>query len=331
MHVKASTVRLQLCLILALDGIFLGLTQRLATRKCQEFLQKNTKTTFATPLTLHAEVISFTSRNCSDSVDLIVNGEAADRGEFPHQALLGYSGNGSVVQRYEFLCGGSLISERFVLTAAHCGAPQIVRLGEHNLREVEDEEDFEVEAFIKHPTYSVKASYHDIAVVKLVEQVSFDFYVRPACLWTSIPLNVSSVIATGFGVTEFAGNSSDVLMKVRLQLRDRSSCAEKFEFDRKFKLGVRQEQLCVGSQQDGKDTCQGDSGGPIQVVTDAGSCMYHIVGVTSLGISCGVGKAENIYTQVASYLDWIEDTVWPGERKVIKQRFPDHVIYFPEN
>ncbi|XP_039440409.1 serine protease snake-like [Culex pipiens pallens] len=330
MLATAITVRLLLYLVFALDGIIPASTQRVAERKCQEFLAKNTKTTLSIPLSLHAEIITLTTRNCSDSVDLIINGEEAARGEFPHQALLGYPVN-DTAKRYEFRCGGSLISERFVLTAAHCGTPRVVRLGEHSLSEVEDEEDFEVEAFFKHPNYTVKASYHDIAVVKLVELVEFDYYVRPACLWTSVPLNLSSVIATGFGVTEFAGNTSDVLMKVRLQLRDRSSCAEKFEFERKFKLGVREEQLCVGSQKDGKDTCQGDSGGPIQVVTDGRTCMYHIVGVTSLGVSCGVGKAENIYTQVASYLDWIEDTVWPGERRTAPQRFPDHVIYFPED
>lgn len=154
------------------------------------------------------------SRNCSDSVDLIINGEEAARGEFPHQALLGYPVN-ATAKRYEFRCGGSLISERFVLTAAHCGTPRVVRLGEHSLSEVEDEEDFEVEAFFKHPNYTVKASYHDIAVVKLVELVEFDYYVRPACLWTSVPLNLSSVIATGFGVTEFGKAFLDLYLNCK--------------------------------------------------------------------------------------------------------------------
>lgn len=113
-----------------------------------------------------------------------------------------------------------------------------------------------------------------------------------------------------------AGSGSNVLMKVRLMFMPKASCQEKFEFDRRFKQGVLDGQLCVGSQKDGKDTCQGDSGGPIQTVTDPKTCMYHIVGVTSVGTSCGAGKAENIYTQVASYLDWIEDTVWPGQREL---------------
>ncbi|KAL9707705.1 hypothetical protein quinque_011223 [Culex quinquefasciatus] len=286
---------------------------RVSELKCQQYLEQNSRRTMGAALTLNPDIFVVTTVNCSDSVDLIVNGEEAARGEFPHQALLGYSDGGD---GYEFRCGGSLISDRFVLTAAHCGTPRVVRLGEHSLSDEEDEEDIEVGAFYKHPGYTVKASYNDIALVKLVRGVDFYNFVRPACLWTSTELNISTVIATGFGHTKFAGSGSNVLMKVRLTFMPKASCQEKFEFDRRFKQGVLDGQLCVGSQKDGKDTCQGDSGGPIQTVTDPKTCMYHIVGVTSVGTSCGAGKAENIYTQVASYLDWIEDTVWPGQREL---------------
>uniref|UniRef100_A0A1Q3FMU3 Putative trypsin-like serine protease n=1 Tax=Culex tarsalis TaxID=7177 RepID=A0A1Q3FMU3_CULTA len=311
---------LQLSILLAAvllnDRVSVAL--QLSEHKCREFLQQNTRRTMGAALTLNPEIIVYSAANCSDSVDLIVNGEEVGRGEFPHQALLGYFAkldeNGT--KEVTFKCGGSLISERFVLTAAHCGTPQVVRLGEHNLSEEEDEEDFEVERFYKHPNYTLKASYNDIALVKLMSDVEFYNFVRPACLWSNTALNISTVIATGFGATQFIGTGSNVLMKVRLMFMPKASCQERFEFDRRFKRGILEGQLCVGSQKDGKDTCQGDSGGPIQTVTDPKTCMYHIVGVTSLGTSCGAGKAENIYTQVASYLDWIEDMVWPGQREL---------------
>ncbi|KAL9707707.1 hypothetical protein quinque_011225 [Culex quinquefasciatus] len=160
----------------------------------------------------------------------------------------------------------------------------------------------------------MNASYDDIALVKIARDVSFTSHVRPACLWTDTALNLTTVIATGFGNLDFAYESSNHLMKVRLQIKARESCVKKFKFQRKFRLGIQNKQLCIGSQQNGTDTCQGDSGGPIQTITDPKSCMYHVVGVTSTGASCGGGKADNVYIQVASYLDWIERIVWLGER-----------------
>lgn len=124
-------------------------------------------------------------------------------------------------------------------------------------------------------------------------------------------------------------------MKVTLDLLNNTYCEEKFAGKRLFKEGIRDEQLCVGSLLDSKDTCNGDSGGPIQVVTDASTCTFHIVGVTSTGNTCGVGRTDSIYTQVASFIDWIEDEVWPGERQVspkialIEER--DYRVVFPDD
>ncbi|XP_055644449.1 serine protease snake-like isoform X2 [Toxorhynchites rutilus septentrionalis] len=290
------------------------------------------RTTIASPLLLNPFVIKFESSNCSTSVDLIVNGEAAKRGEFPHQALLGLIKESSP-EEIDFFCGGSLISERHVLTAAHCEDPTVVRLGEHDLREDESQVDFEVDEMVRHPNYTLRLSYHDIALVRLNTAVMFSSFMRPACLWTSVPLNQSTVIATGFGLTEFAGNGSSILMKVTLDVMNKTSCEEKFAGTKLFKQGIRDEQLCVGSQQEAKDTCNGDSGGPIQVVTDSSTCVLHIVGVTSVGNSCGVGRTDSIYTEVARYIDWIEGEVWPGERriepKLAAEVENDHRIMFP--
>ncbi|KAL1401307.1 hypothetical protein pipiens_006716, partial [Culex pipiens pipiens] len=267
---------------------------------CQKYADKNIRISWAAPLVIDPEPIPLKAPNCSDSIDLIVNGEEAGEGEFPHQAVLGYASNETGnIGGYQFLCGGSLISERFVLTAAHCGPPQVVRLGVFDLREIGDGLIFDVAAFYKHPNYSMNASYDDIALVKIARDVSFTSHVRPACLWTDTALE-----------SNHAYESSNHLMKVRLQIKARESCVKKFKFQRKFRLGIQNKQLCIGSQQNGTDTCQGDSGGPIQTITDPKSCMYHVVGVTSTGASCGGGKADNVYIQVASYLDWIERIVW---------------------
>lgn len=134
-----------------------------------------------------------------------MGGERARLGEFPHQALLGYP---SETNQIEFKCGGSLISKRFVLTAAHCSKgvdnPTVVRLAELDLAvEDDDQVDFDVEQIIKHPKYSQKQAYNDIALVKLAQDVLFTKMLRPACLWAGREINTTQALATGFGHTEY--------------------------------------------------------------------------------------------------------------------------------
>ncbi|XP_062552764.1 serine protease snake-like [Armigeres subalbatus] len=312
---------------------------RISERKCKEYIAQNTEQSIGGTLSLDPELVVYERTNCSTSVDLIINGVEALIGEFPHQALLGKPKENSTSE-LDFYCGGSLISEWFVLTAAHCQRPMIVRLGEHDLREQSfDEEDYEISDYIKHPMYKISKSYYDIALVQLATKIEFHSLVRPSCLWTSDPFNMSSVVATGYGATENGGHNSPVLMKVRLNVMDREKCENRFEWNRKFSDGIKEEQLCVGSQEGGKDTCNGDSGGPIQVATDVNTCAYYIVGITSFGGACGTGTSESVYTKVASYLDWIEETVWPSEWLQLRQdlgtespkSFNDGRIYFPDD
>ncbi|EDS26917.1 brachyurin [Culex quinquefasciatus] len=169
-------------------------------------------------------------------------------------------------------------------------------------------------AFYKHPNHKFKSAYNDIALIKLDQNVKFSKIIRPACLWTGSALNVSSVIATGFGLNDTAGDKADILQKVMLDFLDREQCDEKFGSLAKFPRGVVDSQLCIGSKRGGKDTCQGDSGGPVQVITEPKGCTYHVLGLTSTALQgCGIGQSEAIYTRVSSYIDWIERIVWPEQ------------------
>lgn len=289
--------------------------QQISQRKCAEFSKQTKLLSTGIALTLDPDPIVFESFNCSKSVDLIVGGEDAKAGEFPHQVLLGWKvdRNGTLVN--DFKCGGSLISERFVLTAAHCmkfGSPQIVRLGELDLTDESDDEfDVGIEYIRRHPEHRFKSSYHDIALIKLNQTIPFTYYIRPACLWDTIAMNVTSVIATGFGNTEFEGEKmSDTLRKVQLDFLSRSECEKQYLGTRNFDAGIQDSQLCIGSEREGRDACQGDSGGPVQVITEPKGCTYHVLGVTSTGAACGIGRSPSIYTRVASYIDWIEKEVW---------------------
>ncbi|XP_062552581.1 serine protease snake-like isoform X2 [Armigeres subalbatus] len=267
-------------------------------------------------LVLNPTPTDFTSFNCSKAVDLIVGGEEAKYGEFRHQALLGWETNNT--GEYRFDCGGTVISDRYVLTAAHCAskgnhknaAPVIVRFAEHDLRIAEDEFDIEIESIKRYPEHRFRYSYHDIALVRLKERLLFSDLVRPACLWDNEETNVTSVIATGFGRMDVADEQgSDTLRKVQLNVMDIDDCNPHFFGTRSFPRGMTDGQLCIGSPRGGKDTCQGDSGGPVQVLVNPNGCIYHVIGVTSIGTGCG-SMTPAVYTKVASYIDWIEKTVW---------------------
>uniref|UniRef100_A0A2M4AQS8 Putative trypsin-like serine protease n=1 Tax=Anopheles triannulatus TaxID=58253 RepID=A0A2M4AQS8_9DIPT len=292
--------------------------QRLAVQKCAEYAKIITKTQALIPLTINPKPITYKIYNCTNVVQLIVGGEQAKYGEFPHHALLGYPREGNP-NEYDFRCGGSLISDRHILTAAHCFSeddPKVVRLGEYDTTfESEDEVQFGIVGVRKHPNYLNQRSYNDIALVKLDRQVWFTKNIRPACLWDSEYRNMTSYIATGFGHNETVGIAlSTTMMKVQLDEFPVDDCAQAFFGHKRFKNGIQDGQMCVGSIVGGKDTCQGDSGGPLQTVTNPKSCIYHIVGITSVGGACGVGQSKAVYTKVSFYLDWIESNVWGANK-----------------
>lgn len=208
-------------------------------------------------------------------------------------------------------------------------------------------QDFTVVERIKHPNFKSPAKYDDIALLRLDRNVTFNQYVRPACLADQYKPYTKKAIASGWGLTEFQGKPSNALMKVVLELYSQQECNITYANDisRQLKFGIVEDtQLCAGSHTERKDTCQvgrdvnrnydddftalrvrlipniinpythllqGDSGGPLQVYHQSQSCMYEIVGVTSFGKGCGSVDTPGVYTRVYHYLEWIESIVWP--------------------
>lgn len=245
------------------------------------------------------------------AVELIIDGTAAKPREFPHMAVLGIKANSA----YKWICGGSLISDRFVLTAAHCIIDElnIVRLGDSNLLKTTDDQyagNFEISENIVHPGYNRASHYNDIALIKLNRLIQFNENVRPLCLPVNSDPIRNKLIATGWGRTSYFSKNSNKLLKVQLDYFTAEECGPVFKNQASLSQGIVNTQLCYGSRVDSKDTCNGDSGGPIQLPHDNLHCMYKIYGITSLGLSCGNQNIPAIYTNVVPYVQWIEGIVW---------------------
>ncbi|CAG9791050.1 unnamed protein product [Diatraea saccharalis] len=273
---------------------------------------------------------------------IAVGGRSTLPGEFPHMGAIGWK---SVLGSWIFKCGGSLISDRFVLTAGHCSKasardttiadvdPKIVRLADKNILDL-DEDGFKIEhvdaiilRIFTHPDYKPPKKYNDIAIIELQEKVVFTRFIQPACLYNgsdneSVGQKASM---TGWGVVETVNRTtSPELQVVVLDVLDSKLCDDllKPSCNRHW-CGLKHHQICAGVLKGGVDACQGDSGGPLQIQmslpqTNEEECqifkscrrMYQVIGVTSFGVGCALPDLPGVYTKVSSYLDWIEDIVW---------------------
>ncbi|XP_016952777.1 serine protease snake [Drosophila biarmipes] len=259
----------------------------------------------------NAPIIYKTLDKCTSYAPLVIGGGPALPKEFPHAARLGHrEDNGEV----EWFCGGTLISNLHVLTAAHClyspqGSVNIVRLGDLEFdtnNDDADPEDFTVKNFTIHPGYNHPAIYNDIAVVRLGKPVTFNEYKHPACLPFVDGRSVGSFIAIGWGQLEIVPRTENKqLQKVKLY-NYKTRCSMTADKNEELPEGYNATtQLCIGSSEH-KDTCNGDSGGPVLIYHKDYPCMYHVMGITSIGVACDTPDLPAMYTRVHFYLDWIK-------------------------
>ncbi|XP_038110978.1 serine protease snake [Culex quinquefasciatus] len=272
-----SVVLLLLCLELAVS-------QRISEQKCSTYSQL-----FA----------------CQQSND----NSAVQESPFPHYALLSWS-NDEILKSYHFDCAGALISDRFVLTVAHCanaGTPKVVRLGA-NGHNYENSLDYKVDEMIVHPNFNSKRSYHDIALVKLKTSVVFSEFIKPACLWNDQSLKNSPVFAIGTGKI----NGTNHTKPIPLNVLDKNECRRQFVTKNFYPRGIAAEQqMCIGRSKAGnRDNCFSGDGNPVQVSAEPPGWGPQVVGLMAHGNTCSAGKSAAIYTKVAAYIDWIEKSVW---------------------
>ncbi|CAJ0950737.1 unnamed protein product [Ranitomeya imitator] len=238
----------------------------------------------------------------------IIGGTDTEEGAWPWQV--------SVLYSREPVCGGSLISDQWVLSAAHCFSPSqspsqySVQLGAHRLDAPNSNAvEVGVNNLILHPQFSAPGGSGDIALIRLSRSVSYTRYVRPVCLPSAsmvFPAGASCYV-TGWGRTqsdEFLPYPK-TLQQLMLPLIGRESCDQMYHIGSGTSANVaivKNDQICAGYQAGRRDACTGDSGGPLVCKVNG---YWYQVGIVSWGEDCALPNRPGVYTYVPAYESWI--------------------------
>ncbi|XP_035535278.1 ST14 transmembrane serine protease matriptase a isoform X2 [Morone saxatilis] len=235
----------------------------------------------------------------------IVGGQDAEQGEFPWQVSLH-------VKTFGHVCGATIISPRWLVTAAHCvqddgkikfsqpgtweaylglhtqgGIASVV--AKRNLKQI-----------IPHPNYNAYTFDNDIALMELDSPVTYSDYIRPICLPSpqhDFPTG-STVWITGWGATREGGSAAKVLQKAQVRIINYEVCNGLMNGQLTSRM------LCAGVLSGGIDACQGDSGGPLSSPADS---RTFLAGVVSWGDGCARRNKPGIYTTVTKFRGWIKE------------------------
>ncbi|XP_060634583.2 plasma kallikrein [Anolis sagrei] len=279
--------------------------------KCKCYLKMSTNGSPYSIMPANGKVSGYTLRLCQTKITpvcvqesgvtgRIVGGENASLAEWPWQVSLHVK-----LSTQSHICGGSIISDQWILTAAHCTedlqVPEIWRIYTGILRQSEIKQDtsvFKVQEIIVHSKYRISEAGYDIALLKLDRPMNFSVLQQPLCLPTEeMNTKYTECWVTGWGYTKERGQVHDILQKLKIPLISNQECQTRYQNHR-----ITDKMLCAGYTEGGKDACKGDSGGPL-------SCKYqnkwYLAGITSWGEGCARPGQPGVYTNVAEYNDWI--------------------------
>uniref|UniRef100_A0A452HXC6 chymotrypsin n=1 Tax=Gopherus agassizii TaxID=38772 RepID=A0A452HXC6_9SAUR len=225
----------------------------------------------------------------------IVNGEEAVPGSWPWQVSLQVRRVGN----WHF-CGGSLVSQRWVVTAAHCGVTKsnVVVLGEHDRSSSKEKvQKLAIQQVFTHPQYDSSTVNNDIALIKLATAAVLGSTVAPVCLAAAGEQYQSRqrCVTSGWGKTRYnALSTPSKLQQTVLPLLTNQECKNYWDGN------ILDSMICAGAA--GSSSCMGDSGGPL-VCKENG--VWNLVGIVSWGSSSCATTSPGVYARVSLLRSWI--------------------------
>lgn len=247
----------------------------------------------------------------------IIGGTTTKPGEYPWMVSIHLQDR--ITKRFVHFCGGSILNERYIVTAAHCIKQHSVPsryliytgLYEISKKSIEPAKMYEISELVVHKDYNYSDYKNDIALLRTKEPIKIEGtsgYVNGICLPHSNEDPSGWAFVSGWGRTKEGGKTSGTLRVVKVPLVSRALCRQTYEkpynyYDSGFT--ILDSQICAGIV--GKDSCQFDSGGPLTQRNKKG--IFTLIGIVSFGIGCANQHFPGVYTKVAYFMDWLEENM----------------------
>ncbi|XP_065674644.1 serine protease 27 isoform X2 [Hydra vulgaris] len=245
----------------------------------------------------------------------IVGGKNAKEGDWPWQVNIDYRYNTGNPGHH---CGGTLINEEWVLSAAHCFYDNPdkndywLKLGEHDIKKDNGwEQLYSIKELLLHPQYEHNGFHYDLALLRLNSTAKLNNRVRTACLpgpQLTFPIGTECFI-TGWGLLQEYGDAPAILQQAKVPLINQNKCIVAFN---QLNFNVTQEMLCAGYDTGKIDACAGDSGGPLVCkVSDLKkkTDVWYLWGTISWGVGCARKGLYGVFSNTKVLRSWIDSVV----------------------
>uniref|UniRef100_A0A6J0SZ84 Transmembrane protease serine 12-like n=1 Tax=Pogona vitticeps TaxID=103695 RepID=A0A6J0SZ84_9SAUR len=255
----------------------------------------------------------------------VVGGHNVQLGAWPWQVSLQIYRVGS--GRYLHECGGSLINNNSVLTAAHCIKkwinPEYWRavLGLHHLYKWNSHTMYRrVKKIVIHPDFKWGSYENDIAFFQLLRFVKYNEYIQPICLpdIAHLVTDMDLCYISGWGKREKKDKFQNTLQETKVDIIPLYIC-NRFDW---FNGRISRNMICAGSASGHGDSCEGDSGGPL-MCNFPNVSEYYLIGITSSATACGIPKHPGIYLNTVHYRTWIDSQLYSKTTTSIQ-----HIVIF---